>query len=288
MTDLIKVNNEIATKDLTGIITKTNSKFKTIDDKALEKINSFMPEINRATAVFSKTNSQTTASLMTLTMLESGPYRTLRQILAQIEKKRGALREAYFKHEKNIIRLDEISEHLRLENAKEDPDYFEIRRLELEWTEINYAMNDALAYIEACIKEIGAYLERAEEVKKNNNIPDNWDEVDFENGEIENHIKSIFRNAIRDIMCGSRNHGTMEYMEQFGINPIVGYRLVDRYIQNVSNAINTEESKIPSIDIEYKFLDSMYEMFKDEYKKVLKRIGLDSVCYDEYLMKEVK
>ena len=288
MSNLIEVNNAVIQKDLSGIITKTNTEFKTINDKKLQKINSFMLEVDRATSIFNKTNSQTTSSLMTLTMLESGPYRILRQILAQIEKKRSALKEIIFKHGKDKIRVDEISEQLELGNNKVPINYFKIRRLELEVFELNYNINDAQGYIEGALKEIGAYQERYKEILKNNNIPDDWDEKDFEKAEIEHHIKSIFRNAIRDKISGGCNQGTMEYMEQFGINPIVGYKLVDGYVQSVNNAINIEEDKLPSIDIEYKFLDSMYDLFKDEYKKVLERIGLDNLTYDEYLMKEVK
>ena len=68
----------------------------TITPKKLAKISERMVEIDRANLTAGKRNTQTTTQLMTLTMLTDSPYRRLRQILAQIEKKRGALEEAYF------------------------------------------------------------------------------------------------------------------------------------------------------------------------------------------------
>jgi len=43
--------------------------------------------------------------------------------------------------------------------------------------------------------------------------------------------------------------GTMEYMEQFGINPIVGYSLVDRYIATIRVSIT--EDTAPDIKAHY-------------------------------------
>ena len=74
--------------------------FKTIDETSLQVISDWMPEVNRAVTAFGKQNSQTAASLMTLSMIDAGPYRTLRQILAQVEKKRGALKENIYNLEK--------------------------------------------------------------------------------------------------------------------------------------------------------------------------------------------
>ena len=273
------------TNKFTGIITRgtTDVGFRTIDDKAIAKISDFMPEVNRAVASFSKTSSQTTASLMTLTMLESGPYRILRQILAQIEKKRAALKETLYKQEKKKLRREkyllELDDLTVEDNLKE-------KRLLLEVDKIEYDLADSTTHIEACIKEIGAYMERYKEVCKNNDIPEQWDEVDFEEAEVEHHIKSMFRNAIRDRMQGSHNMGTMEYFESFGINPIVAYRLVDEYIASIRGAITKDIA--PDIGAHYDFFDRMYVLFKDEYKKAAKRIGLDSITQAEFLMKENK
>lgn len=270
-----------------SIITKAGDPlavgFKTIDEKALQKISDFMPEVNRAVAAFSKQNSQTSSSLMTLTMLESGPYRTLRQILAQIEKKRAALKENTYKSEKKKLDYEALKKQQDI-----DP-----KDIDLEWNKRQLKMDkmasdivDSTVHIEGALKELGAYQERYKEVMKNNNIPDNWDEEDFERAEIEHHIKSIFRNAVRDRMQGSHNMGTMEYMEQFGINPITAYALVDQYLNTIRQGI--QENKGADIQAHYIFFDSMYDTFKDEYKKAMARVGLSNITHADWLMKENK
>lgn len=267
----------VTQKDFNQIITRAGDvnalTFKTIDDKALVEINEWMPEVNRAVNSFNKQNSQTTSSLMSLNMIDSGPYRVLRQILAQVQKKRGALKENLYEIEKKKIEHAELSE-------KEDLSPLE----HLEMQKITCDIIDSQGPIEAVLKELGALKRRYQEICKNKDIPENWDEVEFEDAEIEHHIKSIFRNALRDRLQGSHNMGTMEYLHQFGINSITAYAFVDNYIQQVTQAMSN--NNIVSIETEYEFLDKMYELFKDEYKKAMRRIGLDSITQADFLMKE--
>ena len=158
---------------------------------------------------------------------------------------------------------------------------------DLEMKKLACDIIDAQGHIEAALKELGALKRRYEEICKNKNIPENWSEQEFEEAEIEHHIKSIFRNAIRDRMQGGHNMGTMEYMEQFGINPITGYALVDKYLHEVRQGIQ-QNGMAPDITSHYNFYDQMYNTFKDSYKKAMERIGLDSIVHADFLMKENK
>ena len=279
------MNDIVTTKQFNAIITKAGDinslAFRTIDSKALTEITDWMPEVNRAVSCFSKQNSQTTSSLMSLNMVDSGPYRILRQIIAQAEKKRSALNEVVYKTEMKKLRYEELNEERGYSKG------VEYRRIDLKANKIRCDVIDNQTHIEAAIKELGALKRRYEEICKNNNISENWDEVDFEAAEIEHHIKSMFRNAIRDRLQGSHNMGTMEYFEQFGINPITAYALVDKYISDTRNLI-IEEDKGADITAHYIFYDKMYELFKDEYKKAASRLGLDNITHADFLMKENK
>jgi len=269
-----------------SILTKAGDpkalEFKTIDEKALIEIKEWMPEVNRAVSSFNKQNSQTTSSLMTLSMIDAGPYRTLRQILAQAEKKRSALNENVYRIEMKKLKYDEL-----ILKLNEDLTSIELSKLNLKRNKIGCDIIDGQSHLEAAIKELGALKRRYEEICKNKNIPENWDEQDFEEAEIEHHIKSIFRNAIRDKMQGGCNMGTMEYMEQFGINPITAYTLVDNYLQEIIKLIK-DKGIGPDIGSHYEFLDKMFEVFKYSYKKAAARIGLDNITHADFLMKENK
>lgn len=255
--------------------------FKTIDEKALVEITSWMPEVNRAVTSFNKQNSQTTSSLMSLNMIDAGPYRVLRQILAQVERKRSALNESVYKLEMKKLRYKELE--IKLNESQDD---IQRDKLDLMRNKIGCDIFDAQGHIEAAIKELGGLKRRYEEICKNKGIPEKWDEQDFEDGEIEHHIKSIFRNMLRDKMQGSCNMGSMEYAEQFSINPILAYHLVDDYIYQVKKAVS--EGNSIGIESHYEFYDKMYEIFKGEYVKGMKRIGLDNITHADFLMKESK
>jgi hypothetical protein len=271
--------NVIVKEYFNNIITKAGDinslEFRTITSKELQEIDSWMPVVNKKVSAFQKQNSQTTLSLMTLNMIDSAPYRVLRQILAQVEKKRMALKEALYKIEKKKIKYRKFQEQEEVSELED-----------LEMKKLSCDIIDSQGHIESALKEIGALKRRYEEICKNKNIKEEWDEEDFENQEIEHHLKSMFRNGLRDRLQGTHNMGTMEYFSQFGINSIVAYALIDNYIKQVNEAII--KGNFVTIESEYEFLDKMHEIFKNEYKKAAKRIGLDSITHSDFLMKDVK
>lgn len=273
--NVVTINSE----NFNPIITKASDinslEFKTIKSKELAEINEWMPVVNKKNSIFLKQNSQTTTSLMSLNMVDAAPYRILRQILAQVQKKRLALKESMYNIEKKKIEYKNLQEKLSLTDMEE-----------LEMKKMACDIIDSQGPIEATLKELGALKRRYYEICKNNNIPDDWDERDFEEQEIEHHIKSMFRNGLRDRLQGSHNMGTMEYFSQFGINSVYAYFLIDDYIKQIKEAVSNGY-KI-GIETEYEFLDKMYVIFKDEYKKAAKRIGLDSIVHADFLMKESK
>ena len=269
----------ITKKSFNQVITKVGDPnaltFKTIDSKALVEINEWMPEVNRAVNAFNKQNSQTTLSLMTLSMLESGTYRVLRQILAQVENKRAALKEAIYNIEKKKI---EYKDYLNRKDDLTDLD-------ELEMAKTASDIVDSQGHIEAALKEIYALKQRYEEICKNKNVPENWDESHFEDEEVEHHIKCIFRNMVRDRMQGSHNMGSMEYSEQFGIHPVLAYACVDQYLDTIRTQIK-QTGQGPDITSLHRFYDDMFVLFKDEYKKAAARLGLDNIQFADSLFKE--
>ena len=259
--------------------------FKTINNNKLMKIAENMPAINRATAIFGKGNSQITSKFMSLQMISFNPYRTLKQILAQIERKRSALKENIFKLQKDIIKLDRLS-------IKKDKMFLPTYRSEtpnLDLEEINISIQkkassiaDTSIYIEAAFKEIGQYQNTYNEILESKGIRENWDEADMEKAEIEEHIKTGILHTIRDVEVNGRlGMGTTEYLFQFGINPQVALRLVQNYLVEVNKII--DEGKAPNIQVLYDFLNKMYELFKNEYKHSMEKIGIKNLISEEYL-----
>ena len=252
-------------------IQKTISGLATITPDKLAKISERMVEIDRANNSLGRSNTQTTNQLMTLTMLTDSPYRRLRQILAQIERKRTALTEHYFRYQKSEIEIRDWEE--------EDT---ELSRIKVE--EARAGMESGRKYIEGALKEIGIFQDAYEEIRKNNNVPELWDEEDAELDEIRHHIRQAFRQSHRDmILHGTITQGNAEYMEQYGIHLQTARNVIAKYIATCENLI--EEGKMPNIDHLYGFLDNCVEVFGEEYIKVMNHIGIKELVRSEWLFK---
>lgn len=282
--------------------------FNTFDDKKLAVIANRMPEINRATKAFGKQNSQATSKLMSLTMLNSGPYHRLKQCLAQIERKRGALKENTFKMQGQALKLrkfeakredliediaDLIAKLEALTNAGEissndQPEvkmlersirdlHFEEDALEIKIAKIVAGLVDSQEYYEAALKEIGLYQDSYEQIKESYNIPDTWDEQDYEEAEIQAHVKTAFNHGVRDIMShGKLGMGTLEYLEQFGVNPAAAEALIIDYIEENDKIIEGGD-ELPHVDALHAFLEEMAIQFKDAYLDAMKNVGIDTL-----------
>ena len=246
----------------------------TISPEALTKICSRLPELHRAKGAVGRRNSQTTSTLMTMTMLADSPYRQMKQCLSQIDNKRNALIEAHFKTKKNKVKIEKWEDS---EN--------ELDRVKAE--EARVGIEQMRTSAENAMKEIGMYQDIYDEIRTSHGIPVDWDEEDFESSEIENAIRMGFRQAIQNLMSSDRIAiSTVEYWEQFGIHPMVGEKLTRDYMASVNQEITA--GKLPSVQSMHIFLDQMVETFKDEHKHSLKRIGVDAIVNHAYIYKKKK
>lgn len=235
----------------------------TLSNDALNRIESNMPEITRALQSFGRTNSQTTAKLMSLTMLTSGsPYRVLRQCLAEIQKRQAALEETMFN-------LREAQ--LKAELLKRNPnDPLALLQAEREESKI---YNSKLA-IEGALKDIASFQEAYNQVRINNNIREDWDENDFEQAEVKHHTRTAFLHAYRDVMAhGLLNMGTLEYLHQFGIHPHAAFNEARLYINNLEQS---SESVLDTSHLEI-WLNEMVQKYSNSYQVAMKYLGLDEL-----------
>ena len=246
----------------------------TITDEKLAVIASKMPMIDRANHTAGRSQTQTTNQLMSLTMMSDSPYRMMRQCLSQIERKRGALEESYFKMKKKAILIKQWYE-------KGD----EMSVIKAQEAEAQaFRQKD---YIDGALKEIATFQCAYDEIRESHNIPEKWDERDAEIAEIDHHIKQAFRQAHRDVVqTGSITGGNMEYMEQYGVHIQTATKIIRDYVASEDKMIN--EGKMPTVEHLYAFLDSMAVQFNDAHKLVMKRIGIKELLKDESLYLEDK
>jgi hypothetical protein len=246
----------------------------TITDEKLAIIASKMPEINRANHTAGRSQTQTTNQLMSLTMMTDSPYRMMRQCLSQIERKRMALEESYFKMKKKSILIKQWYE--------KGDEMSVIKAQEAE--SLAFRQKD---YIDGALKEIATFQCAYDEIRKSHNIPEKWDERDAEIAEIDHHIKQAFRQAHRDVVqTGSITGGNMEYMEQYGIHIQTATKIIRDYVASEDEMIN--KGKMPTVQHLYAFLDSMALQFNNAHKLVMKRIGIKELIKEDFLYLEDK
>ena len=268
MSNKVKDTSLVISNEVVNDLVKSTS----ISSKALTKICDRLPELERAKSAVGRTNSQTTSTLMTMTMLADSPYRQMKQCLAQIDSKRNALIEAHFNTQKTKVRIklwDESEkelDHVKSQEAK-------------------VGIEQMRASAENAMKEIGMYQDMYDNIRTSHGIPEKWDEEDFEASEIENAIRMGFRQAIQNLMSSDRIAiSTVEYWEQFGIHPMVGEKLTREYMASVQKEMS--DGKLPSVQSMHLFLDQMVETFKNEHKHSLKRIGVDAIINHSYIYKD--
>ena len=271
-----KEDNVVSLSEYKGFqaLQKSVGGLATITDKKLAIIAKKMVEIDRANHTAGRSQTQTTNQLMSLTMMTDSPYRRLRQCMSQIERKRKALEESYFKMQKKKVQIDywyEKGDEMSVMRARE----------------AEAGMIRQKDYIDAAFKEIATFQCAYDEIRESHNIPENWDERDAEEAEIDHHIKQAFRQAHRDMVnTGRIGLGNMEYMEQYGIHIQTATKIIADYIASEDKMI--AEGKMPTVKHLYAFLDRMAETFHDAHKAVMARIGIKELIKDEFLYLEDK
>jgi len=246
----------------------------TITDEKLAVISQKMVEVDRANHTAGRSQTQTTNQLMSLTMMTDSPYRRLRQCLSQIDKKRSALEESYFKMKKKAVLIKQWYE-------KGD----ELSVIKAQEAESQAARQKD--FIDGAFKEIATFQCAYDEIRESHNIPEKWDERDAEIAEIDHHLKQAFRQAHRDMVnTGRIGLGNMEYLEQYGVHIQTATKVIRDYIIKEDEMISKD--KMPTVEHLYAFLDEMAEQFNDAHKLVMKRIGIKELIKEDFLYLEKK
>jgi len=251
----------------------SDSKLITLDNEQIEKINSRLPEYKRGRSMIGHGTSQSSYSLQTMQMISDSPLSRMKQCLAQIDKKYKALQEAYYSIEKKKLTIE------KLKKQTDSHSRLTVQEYESQIESITISMNAAL-------REIGMFQDMYDGIKKNNNIPDDWDEKDFEKQEIANMVRSSFRLGIQDLSASGRvSRAVVEYWEQLGIHPQLAETRTRSYLVLIQEKINSSETV--TIRDMYNFLDVMAEEFKDSYQDALSRIGLDELGSEGFMAQGV-
>jgi len=142
-----------------------------------------------------------------------GDMKNVRQIAAEMSRKKMALDEAKWRQVKNEIALKKLEEKL----ADGNLDYWKEIDVKLQIAQKQEGIAQGMMYIEGAMKDVLALNELYEEMKEKF---DGFTEADFEKEESKSHLKRSVVQCIRDVrQQGSITKGEQEYLEQIGVNP---------------------------------------------------------------------
>ena len=255
--------------------------FETISKEQLAKISSRFPEFYRASKIIGHSTSQASYTLQTLHMISDSPFSRMKQCISQINKKKLAFNEAYFKVEKMKLKTEEL--YKKDQNFLSFIKFKKISKLEkLEIKENEELINTISISMENALRQIGMFQDMYESIRKSNDIPEDWTEKDYEEQEIGNMIKSSFRIAIQDLsMTGSVSKAAVEFWEQLGIHPQFAETITRGYRMKIDADI--KNGKKIEITEMYNFLDDMVKEFKDSNKLALERMGLKGIGSEQFM-----
>ena len=238
------------------------------------RVKKVLPAIDKHTRFFDRQNSQTTIQLMTLTMLGgSSPLRMLRQVTAEVEKRKNALYDAQHNVAKKQEEIDVLEEKQNLTSVEKA----ELIKLKHDVNQINNKANGSL-------KDIATLADAYDNIMSNNRIKD-WNEEDFENEEKGHHVRRGFEMLYRNLVEYSRaKEATLEYLQQYGVHAQMAITEVSGYINHAGNLI--KEKRILDATHLENFLDEMKDKYVNNADKISNRLfGRDGIINKAYMEK---
>lgn len=209
------------------------------------------------------------------------PMRNMRQISAEISRKKAALNEAKWRQVESEIKIRKIEDELQKGNLDGSLDYWREVELKVKLAKLKEGIAEGIVIIEGAMKDVLVLNELYEQLKEK---VSGFSEADVEKEETKSHLKRALVQSIRDVrMTGSITKAEQEYIEQIGINPMKLQGLLRAYVES--------EAKSESWDVSglYEFVDKLTEEMVETYKVDEKRMalqGFSTNIFEQYAQSE--
>ena len=175
-------------------VTQIKENLPTQYQTMLSEISEYYPVITKATRNFNKSQSQFMNNMLTIS--HPTELRNLRQILAQLNRAKQALDEAYFKVEKKKIIIKKRERELESE-----PDDLNKELLEIKIAESKSQLTHAMSAVEGAVRKVSGYVSQYKHILKEKGIEEITEE-DFEKDEERYHIMKMFEQAFDNVEDG--------------------------------------------------------------------------------------
>lgn len=205
----------------------------------LKNIEQRLPAVQRDTSNFHKSHSQFMQVTLDVTALT--PIRSIKHTLAEIDRTRFALQEAYIAMRKKQVELRKKQNELN--DPKEPLDQFDKELLEIEVLELQGHLESAQNNVNGAIRKMNFFVNQhkklLEKVGK-----DEITEEDYELEESKYHIMTCMKQALNAARSrnGQIDEGNLIYLFDLGINAAQAQAEVIAYLNLESQLLARGEA----------------------------------------------
>jgi hypothetical protein len=233
----------------------------------LQNIDAKLPAVVRDSSNFYKSHSQFMGVTIDVTALT--PIRSVKHTLAEIDRTRAALQEAYINVQKKQIELRR-KEH-KLENDTEI-DRFDRELLEVEILELRSQLKSTQDHMEGAVRKMNFFVNQHDALMKKIG-KEMLTEEDFEREESRYHIMTCMKQALNAARSrnGMIDEGNLIYLFELGINAAQAQAEMFAYL-NLENQL-VSEGKAPTHEMTMAWLEACADKWLDCPRDFAERRG---------------
>ena len=231
----------------------------------LKNIQDRLPAVERDTSNFHKSHSQ--FMQVTLDVTAITPIRSIKHTLAEIDRTRSALQEAYISMRKKQVELKKKQEALA---ACADP--LDRELLEIEILEINSHLEGSQNHVNGALRKMNFFVNQHKQLLEKVG-KDQITEEDYEREEARYHIMTCMKQALNAARSrnGMIDEGNLIYLFDLGINAAQAQAEVFAYLNMENQLISNGQA--PTHEMTMRWLEVCADKWQDDPAKFAARRG---------------
>jgi len=183
-----------------------------------------------------------------LTCSQADVWMRLRQVSAEMSRKRQALSEAKYNYMEKITRAK-----IKREKMIKDTDTLQSDLLEIQASKLESQAQEILVKMEGAMKEVETLSQMHDSLRDRLG---GVNEADYETAQAMAHIKRAVMQAVREVReSGTIKTGNQEYLEQCGVCVTAARLEIDKYLKQ------EVESGVCNTSLLHSFLDNFAEKY---------------------------
>ena len=247
--------NDLVITDMVAALPAAKPEYNSM----LENIQERMPAVARDTSNFYKSHSQFMQVSLDVTAIT--PIRSIKHTLAEIDRTRAALQEAYIGMRKKQVEMKR--KQAELDKAE---DAFDREMLEIEILEIQSQLEGTQNHVNGAIRKMNFFVNQHAQLLEKVGKTEITEE-DYELEEARYHIMTCMKQALNAARSrqGVIDEGNMIYLFDLGINAAQAQAEVFAYLHMENELISNGVA--PTHEMTVKWLEACADKWADDPKK---------------------